>query len=57
MHTCTHTHAHMYMYTHRVSDTGIRYLLEGNQLKELNLTNCIKISDVTLLRMTQWCVL
>lgn len=40
----------------RVSDAGVRYIIEnapGPQLQELNLTNCIKISDVTLLRMSQ----
>lgn len=41
---------------HRVSDLGVRYIIEhsaGSQLRELNLTNCIKISDVSLLRMSQ----
>ncbi len=35
---------------------GVRYVIEnagGVQLRELNLTNCIKISDVSLLRMSQ----
>ena len=41
---------------YRVSDAGIRYLIEGLSgylLKELNVTNCAKISDVTLLRISQ----
>ena len=40
----------------RVSDAGIRYVLEntpGAHLREVNFTNCIRISDVTLLRMSQ----
>ena len=40
----------------RVSDAGIRYLIEGfsgHLLRELNVTNCSKISDVTLLRISQ----
>ena len=40
----------------RVSDAGVRYIVEnapGSQLRELNLTNCLKISDVSLLRMSQ----
>ena len=40
----------------RVSDAGIRHVIEnapGGILRELNATNCIKISDVTLLRMSQ----
>lgn len=41
----------------RVSDAGVRFVIEnspGSQLRELNLTNCSKISDVTILRMSQW---
>ena len=40
----------------RVSDAGIRYLVEGfsgHLLRELDVTNCAKISDVTLLRISQ----
>ena len=40
----------------RVSDAGIRHVIEnapGSVLRELNITNLIKISDVTLLRMSQ----
>ena len=40
----------------RVSDAGVRHIIEstaGSHLRELNLTNCVKISDVTLLRMSQ----
>ena len=40
----------------RVSDAGIRYIVEnvsGSIIKELNLTNCAKISDVTPLRISQ----
>ena len=40
----------------RVSDTGVRYVLEsasGANLKELNLTNLTKVGDVTLLRISQ----
>ena len=54
-----HTHTPPFPPPHiysRVSDAGVRYIIEnapGPQLQELNLTNCIKISDVTLLRMSQ----
>jgi F-box/leucine-rich repeat protein 13 len=40
----------------RISDPGIRHIIEspsGPSLRELNLTNCYKISDVTLLRLSQ----
>ena len=40
----------------RLSDTGIRYLVEGassSKLRELNLTNCIRVSDVSMLRLAQ----
>lgn len=40
----------------RVSDAGIRFVIEsapGAQLRELNLTNCSKICDVSILRMSQ----
>ena len=46
----------MYMSVDRISDPGIRHILEspsGASLRELNLTNCYKISDVTLLRLSQ----
>lgn len=42
----------------RLSDTGVRYLVEGfsaAKLRELNLTNCIRVSDVSLLRISQKC--
>jgi F-box/leucine-rich repeat protein 13 len=42
----------------RISDPGIRHIIEspsGPSLRELNLTNCYKISDVTLLRLSQRC--
>ena len=40
----------------RVSDAGVRHVVEnapGTQLRELNLTNLSKLSDVTLLRISQ----
>ena len=40
----------------RVSDAGVRFVIEsapGAQLREINLTNCSKLSDVTILRMSQ----
>jgi F-box/leucine-rich repeat protein 13 len=42
----------------RVSDAGIRYIVEntsGGSLRELNFANCVKISDVTPLRISQHC--
>nr|XP_015208118.1 PREDICTED: F-box/LRR-repeat protein 13 isoform X3 [Lepisosteus oculatus] len=42
----------------RVSDTGVRYLVEGpsaGKIRELNLTNCVRVSDVSLLRIAQRC--
>jgi len=42
----------------RVSDTGVRYIVEGlpgSKIRELNLTNCIRVSDVSLLRISQRC--
>ena len=44
------------VYYCRVSDAGVRFVIEsapGSQLRELNLTNCSKLSDVTILRMSQ----
>ena len=44
------------IYYSRVSDAGVRFVIEsapGSQLRELNLTNCSKLSDVTILRMSQ----
>ena len=44
----------------RMSDTGVRYIVEGasgDKLRELNLTNCIRVSDVSLLRISQKYVL
>lgn len=40
----------------RITDTGVRHVIEnspGSILRELNLTNLVKISDVTLLRISQ----
>jgi F-box/leucine-rich repeat protein 13 len=40
----------------RFSDSGIRQVIEGpsgSKLQEINLTNCVRISDVTLLRIAQ----
>lgn len=42
----------------RISDTGVRYVVEGSsgtRIRELNLTNCIRVSDVSLLRISQRC--
>ncbi|XP_057295993.1 dynein regulatory complex subunit 6-like isoform X1 [Hydractinia symbiolongicarpus] len=42
----------------RLSDTGVRYIVEGcsgAKLREINLTNCIRVSDVSLLRISQKC--
>ena len=47
---------YMCMSVGRISDPGIRHIIEspsGASLRELNLTNCYKISDVTLLRLSQ----
>ena len=43
-------------YIFRMQDTGVRQIVEGpsgSKLKELNLTNCVRVSDVTLLRIAQ----
>ena len=40
----------------RLSDTGLRYIVEGHsgpKLRELNLTNCLRVSDVSVLRIVQ----
>ena len=40
----------------RIQDTGVRQIVEGPsgaKIKELNLTNCVRVSDVTLLRIAQ----
>ena len=40
----------------RISDAGVRHLVEGNvggKIRELNLTNCVRVSDVSLLRISQ----
>lgn len=40
----------------RISDLGVRHVIDspsGPFLRELNLTNCYKISDVTILRLSQ----
>ncbi|XP_043944447.1 dynein regulatory complex subunit 6 [Protopterus annectens] len=42
----------------RVSDPGIRHFLEGpsgSKVRELNITNCFRVSDITLLRIAQRC--
>ena len=42
----------------RVSDLGVRHIVEGSFshcLRELNLTNCHKLSDISLLRLTPAC--
>eukprot|EP00794_Sanderia_malayensis_P006047 gene6047-6749_t len=42
----------------RLSDTGVRYVVEGasgTKLRELNLTNCLRVSDVSVLRIAQRC--
>jgi len=42
----------------RISDAGVRHLVEGNvggKVRELNLTNCVRVSDVSLLRISQKC--
>jgi len=42
----------------RLSDTGLRYIVEGHsgpKLRELNLTNCLRVSDVSVLRIVQRC--
>ena len=41
---------------YRIQDTGVRQIVEGPsgaKIKELNLTNCVRVSDVTLLRIAQ----
>ena len=43
-------------YTLRVTDLGVRHIIEsvsGASIHELNVTNCFKVSDVTLLRISQ----
>ena len=40
----------------RLSDAGVRYIVEGSsgpKLRELNLTNCLRVSDVSVLRIAQ----
>lgn len=42
----------------RIQDAGVRQIVEGPsgaKMKELNLTNCVRVSDVTLLRIAQRC--
>ena len=51
-----HHYVSYHMSACRVSDAGVRFVIEnapGAQLRELNLTNCSKVSDVTILRMSQ----
>ncbi|XP_033888045.1 F-box and leucine-rich repeat protein 13 isoform X1 [Acipenser ruthenus] len=43
----------------RLSDAGIKYLVEGpsaGKLREVNLTNCVRVSDMSLLRISQRCL-
>ena len=38
----------------------MRYVIEGpsgTKIRELNLTNCLRVSDVSVLRIAQRCVL
>ena len=45
-----------FFYFIRIQDTGVRQVVEGPsgaKIKELNLTNCVRVSDVTLLRIAQ----
>lgn len=40
----------------RITDLGVRHIIEsasGTSIHELNVTNCFKVSDVTLLRISQ----
>ena len=40
----------------RIQDAGVRQVVEGPsgaRLREINLTNCVRVSDVTLLRIAQ----
>ncbi|XP_065829273.1 F-box and leucine-rich repeat protein 13-like [Oscarella lobularis] len=42
----------------RLTDSGVRHVIEGSsgpKLREVNLTNCLRVSDVTLLRLAQRC--
>ena len=46
-------------FSSRVTDLGVRHIIEsasGTSIQELNVTNCFKVSDVTLLRISQRCV-
>ncbi|MGH0149437.1 UNVERIFIED_CONTAM: hypothetical protein FKN15_033425 [Acipenser sinensis] len=43
----------------RLSDAGIKYLVEGpsaGKLREVNLTNCVRVTDMSLLRISQRCL-
>jgi len=45
-----------YYYYFRITDLGVRHIIEsasGTSIHELNVTNCFKVSDVTLLRISQ----
>ena len=40
----------------RVTDIGVRHISDGysaTKIRELNLSNCFKISDVSMLRLSQ----
>ncbi|XP_071498794.1 F-box and leucine-rich repeat protein 13-like [Diadema antillarum] len=42
----------------RISDNGVRNLVEGPsgpKLREMNLTNCVRVTDVSIMKITQKC--
>ena len=42
----------------RITDTGVRYLVEsacGNKIQELNLTNCVRVGDIALVNIHKRC--
>lgn len=46
----------MKLVTYRITDLGVRHIIEsasGTSIHEFNVTNCFKVSDVTLLRISQ----
>lgn len=43
----------MHLYC-RITDSGVRYLVDGpsaGKLRELNLTNCIRVGDIALVNI------
>ena len=45
---------HFTLVTARISDSGLRHIIEspcGVKLKELNLTNCVRIGDIVLVNI------